>query len=127
MRQPLVVDRPRAAITQVLEGARCSARVYLLKAGFIVVAVVGSASVLWLRQADDALLRADSFAAAIAGVLLLLIWGWWRSATDWHSTAALGPGLLGWLLVPVVVLCGFAIEAAARARRKRGDYSSLDR
>ncbi|MBW8825069.1 MAG: hypothetical protein JF603_01785 [Acidobacteria bacterium] len=99
------------------------------KAAFIAVAVLSAASVLWLRQTAEALLRVDSFAGGVAEVLfwaaptfvlymllarsrlaividgcvviVLLVWGWWSSATDWHSTASLGPGGDG--LVPRAV------------------------
>jgi hypothetical protein len=106
------------------------------------IAAVGLASTaLWLRQADDALLRASSFGEAckqtalfaaptivlyvllvrsdigsmVAGALLggLLIATWWGAATDWHSTASVGPALMGWLLGPTVAV------AAAMAERRR--------
>jgi hypothetical protein len=105
-----------------------------LKFAFAVGTVVVSAEVLWARQTPEALLGADSRSDAIFTVLLfaapgfalylglatsrvaiviegtaisaLTIAQWWISATDWHSTASLGPGLLGWMLVPAIAVAG---------------------
>jgi hypothetical protein len=98
--------------------------------GFITVAVIAAASLLWTRQTPRALLRVDSFGAALAevvfwsvptiviyallartaaatmlgGVALVVTqsWCWWWFATDPHSTASFGPGGLGFVLGPLV-------------------------
>lgn len=104
------------------------------KVAFVAVAIVVSAVVLWTQQSDDALLRASSFpaalvevafwafpglvlylvvarrpiAVAVEGLLIvgLLVAQWFASATDRHSTASLGPFLLGWALIPGIVIGG---------------------
>jgi hypothetical protein len=106
----------------------------------IVVAVtwLACAVVLWARQSSEALLAVSSFAGAVgevgvflgpsAAIYLLLqrswpgtvVWGlliaglnlpmWWSVATDRHSTASLGPGLLDWALLPVSIVL-FTIAA----------------
>ena len=101
--------------------------------GFATVGVLGATLVLWLRQTSDALLRVGSFQgglmqvaffalptialyvllartpamAVVGGVALiaLLVTGWWGYATDWHSTAAIGPASSGWFLGPAIALC----------------------
>ena len=109
--------------------------------------MVACALVLWVRQTDDALLAVDSFlgavaevsfwsaptlvlfvvfprrwrAAAVVGGLLtlLLLTQWWRSATDWHSTAGVGPAVTGWFYGPVVIAAGTAVSASLGRRRAR--------
>jgi hypothetical protein len=93
-------------------------------------AVLLSAAALWSQQTNDALLRVHSFPGAVAEVLfwglpalvvyvlvarrptavfllgavlvVSLVAQWWSSATDRHSTASLGPGLLGWFALPAL-------------------------
>ena len=107
---------------------------WVLKLSFVVGTVVSSATVLWARQTPDALLAAESWSGAVVTVMLfaapglaLYLWlattrpailiegllvsaltigQWWTSATDWHSTASLGPGLLGWIFVPTILVVG---------------------
>ena len=111
----------------------------------IALVVIEAATVLWVRQSDTALLRVNSYGGAISEVALfaaptLLLYvlvirqtvmvatvallvglllgiSWWSSATDWHSTASLGPGFIGWLFGPLVVGLAAATEAVLRHRR----------
>jgi hypothetical protein len=115
---------------------------HVAKFGFVVAAVVASAVVLWSRQTDNALLRTDSFPAAmrevsffafpglalylvfarqVATVVIegfaiagLLVAQWWTSATDRHSTAGIGPFFVGWLVVPAVVLLSWVVPQLVR-------------
>jgi hypothetical protein len=115
------------------------------KAVFVVGAVVLSTVVLWLRQTPEALLRVASFPGGLAEVgfwalpsfvlyvllarspvtiavdgfalTVILSWGWWSYATDWHSTASLGPAGTGWFFGPIVVVAVRLIERVARRRR----------
>ena len=117
------------------------------KLAFILAAVVIAAAVLWTRQSPDALLGVASFGGAIEEVafwaapglvlyllltrtataivvegtalVALLTWGWWSSATDWHSTAALGPAMTGWFLAPSVVLGGLIVQLVVQLARRR--------
>lgn len=45
-------------------------------------------------------------AIIIAGLALVAILTatWWSSATDWHSTASLGPALAGWVALPMLMI-----------------------
>ena len=116
-----------------------------IKLAFITVSTVAATAVLWLPQTPDALMRVGSFPAGIAqvafwaapallayalllrtrpGVLLggtvliaLLTWTWWSTATDWHSTASVGPGSVGWLLGPVGVFVPRQLEGRMGRRR----------
>ena len=122
-------------------------RPVIVRVAVAALIVVASATVLWMRQNDRALLGVDSYTGALAEVAfwaaptLLLFVGlirntiavgvvgaalavlssavWWGSATDWHSTASLGPGLCGWFLGPAVVGAG----AAASRWRSRARHS----
>lgn len=113
---------------------RSSRRLGLAKVAVVSVAIVVSAVVLWTQQSGDALLGASSFpgavievaffsfpglvlylvfarrpvAVVVEGLLIvgLLIAQWFASATDRHSTASLGPFLLGWMLIPGIVIAG---------------------
>ena len=117
-----------------------------LKAAFVVLAVVVGASVLWVRQTPDALLRVNSYSAALAEVafwaaptvlLYVLIarrrsavvaggaalvvsvpLGWWWFATDRHSTASLGPAMVGWLFGPFVMFSGWFGDRLVRDARR---------
>jgi hypothetical protein len=106
-------------------------RLYRIRVAFAVAAVLGSALLMWLRQSDDALLGgslpevvlsvvlfgfpglllylalARSATTVIAGGVLVtgaLMAQWWVSARDWHSTASLGPGIVGWIYLPSIVI-----------------------
>jgi hypothetical protein len=91
----------------------------MLKVKVVVIAssILAAATVLWIRQTPDALLRVESLGGAITqvafwsaptfvlyallarsrvavfgeGLVLaaILVAGWWSHATDWHSTASL--------------------------------------
>jgi hypothetical protein len=102
--------------------------------------------VLWFRQTDDALLRVSSFpgavgqaafwllpslvlylaivwtsraASVIGGAMTgLMAWQWWVSATDWHSTASLGPGVTGFFAIPTIVVAGALLPGAVRKRMR---------
>ena len=103
--------------------------------------VLVSSVVLLARSTPDALMGADSPVGAVRTVgfcalptlllytalirgkwlvpiagLALAIWlaqMWWGVATDWHSTASLGPFFQGWLLGPAVVV---TVAVVARPR-----------
>jgi hypothetical protein len=103
-----------------------------------VVLVAACGLVLWIRQSADALLRVDSYGEAVAQVgfwvaptallylvlprsrrpsvevavilTVVLVLQRWASATDWHSTASIGPGMVGWLFGPALVLVAAALE-----------------
>jgi hypothetical protein len=53
------------------------------------------------------------------GLVLAAIFvaGWWSYATDWHSTASLGPAGTGWFVGPLVVI-GVRLVESARASRQ---------
>jgi len=99
-----------------------------------------------MRQTREALLGVDSLGGALATVLLfslptvggcmllprrrqmIVIGGagatavlaavWWGSARDWHSTASWRPALVGWFVLPVVLLLlRFAEGRLGRHRR----------
>ena len=98
---------------------------------FVLAWVVTSATTLWARQTPDALLRASSFIGALLTaafwlmptiavycmavrnqsmvvawgcmVAVLEVWLWFGLATDRHSTAAIGPFLLGWIFLPICI------------------------
>jgi hypothetical protein len=100
--------------------------------------VVVPAVILWLHQTPDTLLRVGSPWEAIAEVafwsapaLALCAFGlrhwstlilggvaataalsaqWWSSSTDWHSTASIGPMMVGWMLLPGALLVLRALE-----------------
>ena len=121
----------------------------VLKVKVVVVAssILAAATVLWMRQTPDALLRVESFGSAIAevafwsaptyvlyillarsrvavvggGLVLAAIFvaGWWSYATDWHSTASLGPSGSGWLVGPAVVI---GVRLAESVRNSRGGW-----
>jgi len=108
--------------------------------------VLISAAVLWVRQTPYALLRVHSYGGAVGevlfwgwpafavymglarrrwtvvlcGVMILagMVWGWSSYATDESSTASLGPGFLGWLLLPAAeaVVCGVASQLSSSRR-----------
>lgn len=137
---PLGVPRP-AILVRVTRPSRSEAA---SKAIVVAGTALLAGTVLWTRQASDAELRVQSFGAAIGEVLFwaaptllllvltirpprttfavgvviagLLTWTWWISARDWHSTAALGPGLAGWFLGPLIVV-GAALVVRRRRRR----------
>src|SRR5690349_20272312 len=116
-----MADGANAAAVRGGGTARTSQWTSVVKSGFVGVAVVGSAMVLWQRQTSDALLRVKSFPGAILevafwalpglvlylalarrpvvviveGVVIcaVLIAQWTESATERSSTASLGPGL----------------------------------
>jgi hypothetical protein len=95
------------------------------------VTVLVSAVVLWEKHTPDALLRVnwffgavievvfwgwpafavyiwlarDKWTATLCGVLIFvaMVRGWSAFATDPSSTASVGPGFLGWLLLPAAV------------------------
>lgn len=127
-------------------GARPSRRTLLaVRICAMAVTVLAAAAVLWTLQTADALLRVGSFLGAVGEVLFwgwpaflaylviprrlgaTIAWGlvvsaltvnqWWASSTDWHSTASLRPGLIGWLLPAVVI---FAVCAFRLTRRFAG-------
>lgn len=108
--------------------------------------VVVPAVILWTRQTSQAQLRVDSFGGAVAEVAfwsvpavavtvlllrrrqVIVIGGagatavlaavWWGSARDWHSTASWRPALMGWFVLPVVLLLlRFAEGRLGRHRR----------
>ena len=115
-----------------------------VKVAVIASSILAAATVLWMRQTPDALLRVDSFGGAVAevafwsaptfvlyvllarsrvavageGLVLAAIFlaGWWSYATDWHSTASLGPAGTGWFVGPAVVI-GVRLAESARAGR----------
>ncbi len=119
----------------------------MLKVKVVVIAssILAAATVLWMRQTPDALLRVESFGgattevafwsaptfvlyvllarsrAAVVGEGLVLaaifVAGWWSYATDWHSTASLGPAGSGWLVGPTVVI---GVRLAELVRTSRG-------
>ncbi len=118
------------------------------KSGFVLVAVVASAAVLYFRGTSDALLAPDSFVGAIFTVsfwvlpalalYLLIPWSvvaiviegllfialfvttWWSSATDRaHSTASFGPGIASWIIAPMIVVVGAVITAGTRRFTRR--------
>ena len=108
------------------------------------VTALASASILWARQTPDALLRASSFVGAMGQVAVFLAptaivyllvlrssvgalaWGliiaasnsamWWSVARDRHSTASIGPALLGWALLPVLIGLTAAMARLWRTR-----------
>jgi hypothetical protein len=108
--------------------------------------ILAVAAVLWVRQTPDALLRVESFGGAVLevafwstptfvlylllarswvtvvgeGVVLAAIFvsGWWSYATDWHSTASLGPAGSGWFVGPAVVI-GVRLVESVHASRGR--------
>lgn len=118
----------------------------MLRVKVVVIAssILAAATVLWIRQTPDALLRVESFGGAITevafwsaptfvlyvvlarsrvavfgqGLVLaaILVAGWWSYATDRHSTASLGPVGTGWFVGPAVVI-GVRLVEAARASR----------
>jgi hypothetical protein len=118
-----------------------------MKSLVIAVAVLCSAGVVMWRQTPDALLRVGSFPSAVSQVVfwsspalalyVLVVWSraaiitaglalvailtatWWSSATDWHSTAALGPGLVGFVALPVLMIAAGSLEAVVAWRRRR--------
>jgi hypothetical protein len=101
------------------------------RAGVLGVIVGVSATVLWTEQTPDALLRAKSYAGAVLEVLFwaipvvvlylllarsvfatvilggviaaVLTAQWAYSASDRASTAGIGPGLVGWFFLPIVL------------------------
>jgi hypothetical protein len=117
----------------------------VLKLVFIVIAIVVPAWTLWVRQTPDALLRVDSFVGGLEQVMfwalptfavflvvprtrlpvvlgglatvVLLTWGWWSSAHDWHSTAGGGAAMIGWFLGPAVVVLSCVISTRFELRR----------
>jgi hypothetical protein len=121
----------------------------MLKVKVVVMAssILAAGTVLWIRQTPDALLRVDSFGGAVTevafwsaptfvlyvllarsrvavfgeGLVLAAIFvaGWWSYATDWHSTASLGPAGTGWFVGPAVVI-GVRLVESARAGASRG-------
>lgn len=113
----------------------------------IATSIVAAATVAWMCQTPDALMRVDSFGGAVAqvafwgaptyllylalvrardavlgvGVVLVALFaaGWASYAADGHSTAALGPAFSGWLFGPAIVIGVALIErAGARGRRR---------
>jgi hypothetical protein len=136
-----VFERPHRASGTIVPVGRLALMKVVGSAG--VLAMCGL--VLWLHQTDLALLRVDSYGAAVgqAGfwaapsvVLYLgLVWSrrsaaqvgalltavlflqWWSSATDQHSTASLGPGLVGWFFGPVAVVLVAATDLHRRRER----------
>jgi hypothetical protein len=117
-----------------------------VKVAVIASSILAAATVLWIRQTPDALLRVESFGGAITqvafwsaptfvlyallarsrvavlgeGLVLaaILVAGWWSYATDWHSTASLGPAGTGWFIGPAVVI-GVRLVEAARGSQGR--------
>jgi hypothetical protein len=111
--------------------ATVDSRLVIVKLILAAAAVVVSGAVLWFHQSTDALLGGSSFwealgvtlfaatpglllyvalahgrvASVIEGLIIRGIMGaqWWYSATDHHSTAGIGPFLIGWLLIPTIV------------------------
>jgi hypothetical protein len=120
---------PLRAIRKALDHA---VAMFKVKGAVIAASILAAAAVLWVRQTPDALLRVESFGGAVLevafwstptfvlylllarswvavvgeGVLLSAIFvvGWWSYATDWHSTASLGPAGSGWFVGPAVVV-----------------------
>ena len=118
----------------------------MLKVKVVVIAssILAAATVLWMRQTPDALLRVESLGGAVTevafwsaptfvlyvllararvvvigeGLMLaaILVAGWWSHATDRHSTAALGPAGLGWLVGPAAVIGGRCAESVVASR-----------
>ncbi len=108
-----------------------------LKATFVALAIVIPATILFVRQTDDALLGVDSYWGALAevtfwaapglavyllsartrsavllpGVAIVAVLSvqWWHSATDPHSTASLGPGFVGWFYIPLGIAGWFIV------------------
>jgi len=123
-----------------------AARLYIAASAFIVAGVVLATTVLWVRQTPDALLRVRSFpggAAEVAfwalptfivymaiarsrvwvmtggvAVIVMLCLGWWSYATDWHSTASLGPAGTGWFLGPAMLAAPWIITRQLRRRHQ---------
>jgi hypothetical protein len=119
----------------------------MLRVKVVVIAssILAAATVLWMRQTPDALLRVESFGGAVTevafwsaptfvlyvllarsrvavfgeGLVLAAIFvaGWWSYATDWHSTASLGPAGTGWFVGPLVVV-GVRLVESVRASRQ---------
>ena len=115
-----------------------------VKVAVITSSILAAATVLWMRQTPDALLRVDSFGGAVTevafwsaptfvlyvllarsrvavvgeGLVLAAVFaaGWWSYSTDWHSTASLGPAGSGWFIGPAVVI-GVRLAESARASR----------
>ena len=118
-----------------------------MKSLFITLAVVCSAWVLWWRQTPEALLRVGSLTSSITQVIfwgwpglalyVLIAWSrtaiiiaglalvailtatWWSSATDWHSTASLGPALAGWVALPILMIGAGLVEGVVIWRRNK--------
>jgi hypothetical protein len=117
-----------------------------VKGVVIACSILVASTVLWMRQTPDALLRVESFGGAVTEVAfwsaptfvlyillarsrvaavgeglvlgVIFVAGWWSYATDWHSTAALGPASSGWFVGPAVVI-GVGLVEWARASRAR--------
>ncbi len=118
-----------------------------MKSLFITLAVLCSAGVLWWRQTPEALLRVGSLRSSITQVIfwgwpglalyVLIAWSraaiiiaglalvailtatWWSSATDWHSTASLGPALAGWVALPILMIGAGLVEGVVIWRRNK--------
>lgn len=118
-RDPNVIRLPSRQVTQHLP----------LKAAFVVLATFVPATILFVRQTDDALLGVDTYWGALlsvwfwaapvllvyllgvrylatvlvlgVGIVSALSWQWWYSATDWHSTASFAPALVAWIYIPI--------------------------
>jgi hypothetical protein len=119
---------------------------FKVKAVVIASSILAAATVLWMRQTPDALLRVESFGGAVTevafwsaptfvlyvllarsrvavvgeGMVLAAIFvaGWWSYATDWHSTASLGPAGSGWFVGPAIVI-GVRLVESVRTSRGR--------
>lgn len=120
------------------------------KSVVVVVTILAAAGALWVRQDSEALLRVASPGGAVAQVAVwgapafalyaLVVWSragmiamgaalvlivtatWWWSATDASSTASLGPALVCWIAVPLLVIGTGLVEALVRwgGRREGG-------
>jgi sterol desaturase/sphingolipid hydroxylase (fatty acid hydroxylase superfamily) len=108
--------------------------------------VVVSALALWFRQNSEATLRVNSFYDAMSqslfwsaptvvlvvtlfrlrSFLMLATLGatvglgltWWGTARNWHSTAAVGPALMGWIVLPAGLV---ALRIGERRLKRRSD------
>lgn len=104
------------------------------------------ALILWVRQTPESLLQAESFAEAIAKIIFLsfpslavwlalfrtresLRWAgllvaltlsatWWYAATNQSSTASLGPGVTGWIGLPLMLWLVKLVAAVISRHRK---------